>query len=66
MKYTRFTVLLLVFLAFAGCTTEDPGKGGDGIDKSANLKTLGTSASDLLSSEKFTSMRVELVYVTWI
>lgn len=63
MKYTRFTVLLLVFLAFAGCTTEDPGEGGGGVDKSANLKTLGTSATDLLSSEKFTSIRVELVYV---
>ncbi|HSI69324.1 MAG TPA: hypothetical protein VK941_03760, partial [Gillisia sp.] len=64
MKYTKFTALLLVFLAFASCTTEDPGQGGNGIDKSANLKTLGTSANDLLSSEKFTSMRVELVYVT--
>lgn len=64
MKYTRFTALLLIFLAFAGCTTEDSGQGGNGVDKSANLKTLGTSANDLLSSEKFTSIRVELVYVT--
>lgn len=64
MKYTRLTALLLVFLAFASCTTEDPEQGVNGIDKSANLKTLGTSANDLLSSEKFTSMRVELVYVT--
>ncbi|MCM4159711.1 hypothetical protein DHB64_07370 [Antarcticibacterium sp. W02-3] len=63
MRYSKITVLLIAFLVFAGCTTDDPGQGGNGVDKSANLKTLGTSATDLLSSEKFTSMRIELVYV---
>ena len=54
--------LLLLFLS--ACSTEDGDSNKGGIDKSANLKALGTSAVDLLSSEKFTSMRVEIVYVT--
>lgn len=62
MNYKKLAGIIL-FLFLVGCSPEDSGK-DNAIDKSANLKTLGTSATDLLSSEKFTSMRVELVYVT--
>ena len=59
-----------LFIFFAGlslvisCTTDnpdDPGSGG--VDRSANLKALGASASDLLSDATFTSMNIEIVYV---
>lgn len=63
MNSNKLFGIFLLFLFLTGCSTEDSGKSSR-IDKSANLKALGTSATDLLSSEKFTSMRVELVYVT--
>ena len=58
---------LLTFFAIAGlifsCTT-DPSEPGSGtIDRSANLKSLGTSASDLLNDATYTSMNIEIVYV---
>lgn len=55
-----FATLALVF----SCTTDnsnDPANGG--IDRSANLKSLGSSASELLSDATFTSMNIEIVYV---
>lgn len=55
--------LFLILILASGCSTDDPNSGNE-IDKSANLKSLGTSASDLLTDAKFTSMKIELVYVT--
>ena len=58
--------LLILFLSVAfiySCSTEDPGDGNGGINRTANLKALGSSATDLLSDSKFTSMNIELVYV---
>lgn len=63
MTFNKFFSFFLLLLFLAACSTEDSSD-NNGIDKSANLKTLGTSATDLLSSEKYTSMRVEMVYVT--
>lgn len=61
MKKKKFLGLCLFLLVLAGCSIDDsPEKG---IDKSANLKALGTSANDLLSDEKFTSLKIEIVYV---
>src|SRR5690606_19475871 len=55
--------LLVFFFILTVCSTDDPS--GDGsVDRRANLKALGTSGSDLLDDMKFTSMRVEVAYVT--
>ena len=59
---------LFIFLAFTSliisCTRDSIDESGGGaIDRSANLKSLGTSASDLLSDVTFTSMNIEIVYV---
>jgi len=37
--------------------------GGQGLDRTANLKSLGSSASDLLSDATYTSINIEIVYV---
>ncbi len=37
--------------------------GGGGVDRTANLKSLGSSASDLLSDATYTSINIEIVYV---
>ena len=58
---------LLFFAAFISiifsCTTDSNEPGGSTIDRSANLKSLGASASELLSDAEFTSMNIEVVYV---
>ncbi|MCP9201191.1 hypothetical protein MKO06_14860 [Gramella sp. GC03-9] len=63
MKHLIRLVLLLTGLSLAiSCTRESDGP-SDGIDRSANLKSLGSSAEDLLSDVKFTSLNIEMVYV---
>lgn len=64
MKIKNYLTALCFILLLAGCSTEDTPGGGNAINKSDNLKTLGASANDLLSDEKFTSIHVEMVYVT--
>lgn len=58
-----FKKLLILFfsigLAFS-CTVDNPDNSNG---KSANLKSLGASAEDLLTASKFTSMKIEMVYV---
>lgn len=63
MRNNRFLSLCLFLLILSGCS-KDPAGGSGGIDKSLNLKTLGTSANDLLSDEKYTSLNIEIVYVS--
>ncbi len=63
MNPRNLLYVLVFFLLLSGCSKDDP-TGDNGIDKSANLKALGTSAKELLDDEKFTSMRVEVAYVT--
>lgn len=63
MNSRNFLRLFVIFLIFTGCSTDDPTEGGS-IDRNANLKALGTSGSELLDDLKFTSMRVEVAYVT--
>ncbi|SDS69020.1 hypothetical protein [Gramella sp. MAR_2010_147] len=63
----RFKKVLLIFYTavfIISCSTDnsnDPGS--NTIDRSANLKNLGSSASDLLSDVTFTSLNIEMVYV---
>lgn len=65
MKYKNFVHLVFLLLLITGCAKEEEESSRNkGIDKSANLKALGSSAQDLLSDEDFTSIRIEMVYVT--
>lgn len=63
MKIKNYILFFALFLAFIGCSKDDDNNPA-GIDKSANLKALGFSANELISDEKFTSLRIEVVYVT--
>jgi len=67
MKFQKIFSVALLFLFLIGCSKENSGLDSNGVpkvDKSANLKALGSSASDLLSDVKFTSINLEIVYVT--
>lgn len=63
LKNIIFIALLSVFVV--SCTSEDSSSnnGPTGINKSANLRSLGESANELLSDEKFTSINIEMLYV---
>ncbi len=65
MNFQKTLSICLLVLVFLGCSKDDSSldERNSGIDKSANLKTLGASANELLSDEKFTSIRIEMVYV---
>lgn len=65
MNFQKILSICFLIFLFLGCSKDDSSSdgGNPGIDKSANLRTLGASANDLLSDEKFTSIRVEMVYV---
>lgn len=58
-----FTVIIFVFFILTSCSKDDSENGFNGIVKANNKKTLGTSANDLLSGNKFDSMIIEVVYV---
>ncbi|WP_372920647.1 hypothetical protein [Salegentibacter sp.] len=63
LKINHLALFLSLFLVLSSCTsdnTDDDNK----IDKSANLLGLGDSARDLLSDERYTSMNIEIAYVT--
>lgn len=63
MKHIKKFLLVFICISFIiSCTKEGTNEPG-GIDRSANLKSLGDSASDLLSDSKYTSLNVEMVYV---
>ncbi|APG60081.1 hypothetical protein [Christiangramia salexigens] len=64
MNIKKFFTLVFSIVVLISCSKEDstnPRNGG--IDKSANLKALGTSATELLSDVSFTSMNIEIAYV---
>lgn len=54
-------VISLAFLILTSCSQDNTENGG--VIKSNNKKTLGSSAHDLLSEDKFDSMIIEVVYV---
>src|SRR5680860_254776 len=63
MKIKNSLLFFVFLLIFIGCS-KDVVNNPDAIDKSANLKALGFSANELVSDEKFTSLKIEVVYVT--
>ncbi len=63
MKIKNSLLFFVFLLIFIGCS-KDEVNDSTVIDKSANLKTLGSSGNDLVSDEKFTSLKIEIVYVT--
>lgn len=63
MNLKKLTAFSLVMVVLAGCSRDPENEREGSIDKSANLKMLGTSAGDLLSDMHFTSINVEMVYV---
>tara|TARA_R100000935_G_C2819572_1_gene159058 strand:+ start:690 stop:1466 length:777 start_codon:yes stop_codon:yes gene_type:complete len=66
MKIPKIIMTFLFLLLIIGCTKDpnDTDNGTPRVDKSANLKALGASANELLSDAKFTSLTVEIVYVS--
>lgn len=66
MKIPKIILPVLFLLLIIGCT-KDPTNSDNGtprVDKSANLKALGASANELLSDFEFTSLKIEVVYVS--
>ena len=61
IRFRKLLVGVITLISVYSCTTESPSEVDSG--KSANLKTLGASATDLLTEDKFTSMNIEIVYV---
>tara|TARA_R100000935_G_scaffold31792_1_gene52310 strand:- start:1026 stop:1802 length:777 start_codon:yes stop_codon:yes gene_type:complete len=66
MKLPKIVIPFLFLLLIIGCSKDstDSDNGTPRVDKSANLKALGASANEILSDAKFTSLRIEIVYVT--
>lgn len=64
MKLKQVYTWCLLLLLIAGCSKDSTDDESSVVDKSANLRALGTSANELLSDEKFTSINIEIVYVS--
>ncbi|RKS53884.1 hypothetical protein BC962_2149 [Gillisia mitskevichiae] len=66
MKFKKIILPLITLLLIISCSkdTANPDSENPRIDRSANLKSLGASANELLSDMKFTSLTIEVVYVT--
>ncbi len=61
----KIIVILIVGLAFtSSCSNGDTLNNGSANTVSMNQQTLGSSSSDLLSDKKYTSMVIEVAYVT--
>lgn len=63
MIVRKFIPVFFLILLLSACTSQDP-TDDESIDRSANLKSLGTSGSELLDDDKFISIKVEVAYVT--
>lgn len=66
MKKIYLLLLLMLVGLYIGCSksaddSPDPDK-PKAVDKTANLLSTGDSAKDLLSNEKFTTLKVEIAY----
>lgn len=64
MKLKQIFTWCILLLLIAGCSKDSTDDDGSAVDKSANLRALGASANELLSDEKFTSINIEIVYVS--
>ncbi|MBT8306792.1 MAG: hypothetical protein KJN85_07630 [Maribacter sp.] len=62
----RFLLVILLFLSIAiGCSknSDDGNPQPISVDKSANLKTTGDSANEILSNNTFDKLQIEIAYV---
>ncbi|MBD0778119.1 hypothetical protein HPE56_09970 [Maribacter sp. ANRC-HE7] len=61
----RFWIVLILFLVLAGSCSKDANDSTDQnkIDNSANYKTSGSSANDILSNNTFDKLRIQIAYV---
>ena len=61
LKQLAFLIVSLIFIV--SCDDDDPTTlTTDASENAANKQPLGTSANELLSSDEFTSLRVEIAY----
>jgi len=68
-KFYKYFYTLCLFVAITSCSSDgngidDPSDDEPVIDKSLNRKGLGDSAHDLLSDDAYTSMNIEVLYVS--
>lgn len=66
MKSIYFTLLISITALFLGCSKssdDNQTKEPKAVDKTANLKSTGDSANDLLSNDNFNKIKVEIAYV---
>ncbi|WP_034921369.1 hypothetical protein [Gillisia sp. CAL575] len=66
MKIQKIVLPIIALLLIVACSKDSTNTDNETprVDKSANLRSLGASANDLLSDAKFTSLTIEIVYVT--
>ncbi|WP_340074715.1 membrane metalloprotease [Leptobacterium sp. I13] len=65
MKKLHVLAVLFLFLFIISCSSDnDPKDVTPPVDRSANLQPVGSSARDLLTQNDFTSLVLEIVYVS--
>lgn len=65
MKLRKLIFIAFLSVSILSCTSDNSSSnnGGSDFDKRANLRSLGESANELLSDEKFTSINIEMLFV---
>ncbi len=64
MATSKISALVLCFLLIFGCSKDSSDDNSeDIIDKTANLKSVGVSAKDILSDEKYTDIIFDIVAI---
>jgi len=64
IRFKKLFIFFFTATVLLSCTKDDSNDPENGsIDRTANLKSLGSSASDLLNDATFTSLNIEIVYV---
>ncbi|QOG04989.1 membrane metalloprotease [Flavobacterium sp. MDT1-60] len=64
MKKTFSLLTIILLFSMGACSKDDTTENSVALNTSANRQQTGSSANDLLSDKKFTSMVIEVVYVT--
>ena len=59
----KILALLYIITLFVACSNDSGSDEIQPVNKAINRQTIGSSANDLLSDDKFTSLIIELVYV---
>lgn len=63
MKKISLLFLVVSAFLFINCSKDDDTSGQGGIDKTANLQAVGSSANDILSNANFDKLLLEIAYV---